>query len=54
MYIVVYKGYVNVSFEKFECLDEAQEYIKRLAGEGITNISLSKEIPFRLKIDVEF
>lgn len=54
MYIVVYKSYLNSAFEQFEYLDEAQEFIKGLAGEGITDISLSKEIPFRLKIDVEF
>ena len=55
MYIVVYKPAMHsTQVNKFEYLDEAQEFIKELAQEGITNVSLSQEIPFKLKIDVEF
>ena len=55
VYIVVYKPAMHsTQVNKFEYLDEAQEFIKELAQEGITNVSLSQEIPFKLKIDVEF
>ena len=55
MYIVIYKNVVNFpTVSKFEHLDDAQDFIKDLVREGITDVTLSQEIPFRLKIDVEF
>ena len=58
MYIVIYKtrniALNGVVVNKFEHLDEAQDFIKDLVREGITDVTLSEEIPFRLKIDVEF
>lgn len=55
MYIVIYKKTLNIPIViEFEYLDEAQEFIKGLAQQCITNVSLSQEIPFKLKIDVEF
>lgn len=53
MYIVVYQGLMT-SVKKFEYLDEAQEFVKELVREGYKGILLSKEIPFKLNIDVEF
>ena len=55
MYIVIYKqSMLNLSINKFEHLDDAQDFIKDLVREGITDVTLSQEIPFKLKIDVEF
>lgn len=55
MYIVLYKNTLNMPLiSKFEYLDEAQEFLKELVREGITDVSISKEIPFTLKIEVEF
>lgn len=55
MYIVFYKNALNMPLiSKFEYLDEAQEFLKELVREGITDVTLSQEIPFKLKIDVEF
>ena len=55
MYIVIFKQSTNnVKVSKFEHLDDAQEFVKDLVREGITDVTLSQEIPFRLKIDVEF
>lgn len=55
MYIVFYKHpKYSVNVKKFEYLDEAQEFLKELVREGVTDVSLSKEIPFTLKIEVEF
>ena len=55
MYIVIYKKTLNIPIvSEFEYLDEAQEFIKELAQQCITDVSLSQEIPFTLKIDVDF
>ena len=55
MYIVIYKHpKYSINVKKFEYLDEAQEFLKELVREGVTDVSLSKEIPFTLKIEVEF
>lgn len=55
MYIVLYKHpKYSINVKKFEYLDEAQEFLKELVQEGITDITLSREIPFKLNIDVEF
>lgn len=55
MYIVIYKKTLNFPMiSKFEHLDEAQELVKDLVREGITDVSISKELSFRLKIEVEF
>ena len=55
MYIVIYKHSThNTHVKKFEYLDEAKDFLRDLVREGITDISLSKELPFKLKIEVEF
>ena len=55
MYIVIYKRSMsNLSINKFADLFDAQEFVKDLVREGITDVTLSQEIPFKLKIDVEF
>ena len=53
MYIVIYKMNSPI-VNKFEDLDDAQEFVRDLVRKGITDVTLSQEIPFRLKIDVEF
>lgn len=53
MYIVICKG-LTTNVRKFEYLDEAQEFVKELTQAGFRDVSLSKEIPFKLNIDVEF
>lgn len=59
MYIVIYKNQTsflsnNTGIKKFEYLDEAQEFIKDLVREGIMDVTLSQEIPMKLKVEVEF
>ena len=55
MYIVIYKRSIsNLSINKFADLFDAQEFVKDLVREGITDVTLTQAIPFRLKIDVEF
>lgn len=59
MYIVIFKNQTllsvnNTRIKKFEYLDEAQEFIKDLVQEGIMDITLSQEIPMKLKVEVEF
>ena len=55
MYIVIYKSTMSMPLiSKFEYLSEAQEFVKELVQEGITDVTLSREIPFKLNIDVEF
>ena len=55
MYIVIYKQSMNnPKVNKFEDLDDARKFVRDLVREGITDVTLSRKIPFRLKIDVEF
>lgn len=59
MYIVIFKKHTgsfsdDIGVNKFEYLDEAQEFIKHLVQEGIMDVTLSQEIPMKLKVEVEF
>lgn len=54
MYIVIRKSSAGYHVCKFKHLDEAQSLVKKLAQEGDIDVTLSREIPFKLNIDVEF
>lgn len=55
MYLVHYKaGFAGYGLCKFETLGEAGEFVAKLASEGISEFYVSKEIPMKIKVEVEF
>lgn len=54
MYFVHYKNMMGYSLNKFDTLDEAQGFVRELAGKGHKEFYLSQEIPFKVKVEVEF
>jgi hypothetical protein len=55
MYIVTYKVLFGGNcVKKFETLDEAKDLVKELYSHGYREITLSKEIPMKVTVSVEF
>ncbi|MGG3800625.1 hypothetical protein [Metabacillus fastidiosus] len=54
MYFVIYQSVIAYQIHKFETLDEAQDYVKKLYEKGHREVYLSQEIPMKVKVTVEF
>lgn len=54
MYIVNFKNPTGaIGVNKFEYLDEAQEFIEYLVQEGIMDFTLSREMHVKIRVEVE-
>lgn len=55
MYLVTYKLLIGgYGVEKYEMLDEAKERVKELYSNRCSDVFLSKEIPIKITVNIDF